>query len=60
MGKFWRGNVWRTITAEAIGEENFGESVGSLSVIPLYLYIGKENLVNCIPLSKIFHIWMVQ
>ena len=27
------------ITAEAIGEENFGKSAGSLSVIPLYLYI---------------------
>ena len=37
---------------EAIGKENFGESIhtGCPSAIPLYLYsIGKENLVNCIP-----------
>ena len=26
------------ITDEAIGEENFGESAGCLSVIPVYLY----------------------
>ena len=31
-----------------------GESAGSLSVIPLYLYnyIGEENVANCIPFAK--------
>ena len=53
---FGGGNFWQIITAEAIGEENFGESAGSLSVIPLYLYIciGEKNLANCIPFAKIF------
>ena len=32
------GNFCRVITDEGIGEENFGESAGSLSVISLYLY----------------------
>ena len=35
MGKFSRGKV----LAKAIGEENFDKSTGSLSFIPLYLYI---------------------
>ena len=55
MGKFWRGNFWQIITADAIGQENFGKSAGSLSVIPLYLYyIGEENLANCIPMITKF------
>ena len=36
---FGGGNFWQIITAEAIGEEIFGDSAGSLSVITLYLRI---------------------
>ena len=41
-------------TAEVISKENPAKSAGSLSDILLHLaiYIGKENLENCIPFAK--------